>query len=504
MIRARVWPFFAVLIAALAGLAPGPALAKEGGTLTIGVSADPVTLDPALMASFFETTIQYCLFEPLLHQRPDLSIEPGLASVDVRDPLHYDFTLRAGLTFHDGTPVDAEAARFNLSRLLDPATGSPRRAELEPVERIDVTGERTFTITLKRPFAPFLQLMALRAGLLVSPTAVRSAGAEFGSRPVGAGPYKLVRWRKNAELELERFDGYWRGPVAIPRVVYRPFPDDTVRLTNLRAGAVQLIDAVPPQSVADLARQPGFVVQNGPGLGFMAFSFNMTRPPFSDPRLRRAFALAVDRDVVRRVAYSSTGSVAFGGIPPLAGWAFDAGFRPLLPDVDAAKRAVRETGLTLPIAVTITIPNSPVLVRIAEILQVQVAQAGFRAEIRRIDFASLISVLRQRDFDLASSPWSGRSDPDGNLFTYFTISGPNNFAGYTSDDVTRLLEDARQEVDQRRRAQLYRRAETIIADDLPMLFLMFPATIQASSSDLDWTAYPDGALHLQFARWRTP
>lgn len=494
----------ALLVAALPGLAPVPLAAAERTTLTIGVSSDPVTLDPALMASFFETTIQYDLFEPLLHQRPDLSIEPGLASVEVRDAMHYDFTLREGLTFHDGTPVDAEAARFSLARLLDPATGSPRRAELEPIERIDVTGTRTFSVTLRRPFAPFLQLMALRAGLLVSPTAVRSMGAAFASHPVGAGPYKMVRWTKNAEIELERFDGYWRGPAAIPRVVFRPFPDDTVRLTNLRASAVQLIDSVPPQSVAEITRQSGFVVKNGPGLGFMAFSFNATRPPFSDARLRRAFTLAVDRNVVRRVAYSDTGTVAYGGIPPLVAWAYDGDFKPMLPDMDAARRLIGETGASLPIPVSVTVPNSPVLVRIAEILQAQAAQVGFKVEIRRIDFASLISVLRQRDFDLASSPWSGRSDPDGNLFAYFTADGPNNFAGYSSAEVTGLLEQARQELDQGRRAQLYRRAEALIAADAPVLFLMFPAMIQASSADLEWTAYPDGALHLQFARWRRP
>jgi peptide/nickel transport system substrate-binding protein len=488
----------------LLALAPLRSAAAEGGTLNVGVSSDPVTLDPALMASFFETTLQFDLFEPLLHQRPDLAIEPGLASVEARDALHYDFTLREGLTFHDGTPVDAEAARFSLERLLDPATGSPRRAELEPVERIDVTGRRTFTVTLKRPFAPFLQLMALRAGLVVSPSAVRSQGAAFASHPVGAGPYKMVRWTKNSELELERFEGYWRGPAPIPRIVFRPFPDDTVRLTNLRAGTVQLIDSVPPQSAGELARQPAFTVKNGPGLGFMAFSFNTMRPPFSDVRLRRAFTLAVDREVIRRVAYANTGTVAFGGIPPLAAWAYDAGFRPLSPDIAAARRAIGESGMTVPIPVTVTVPNSPLLVRIAEILQAQVAQVGFKVEIRRIDFSTLISVLRQRDFDLASSPWSGRSDPDGNLFTYFTTYGPNNFAGYSSNEVTELLERARQELDQGRRGLLYRRAEAIIADDAPVLFVSFPAMIQASSRDLEWTAYPDGALHLQFARWREP
>jgi len=148
------------------------------------------------------------------------------------------------------------------------------------------------------------------------------------------------------------------------------------------------------------------------------------------------------------------------------------------------------------------VTNSPAQVRTAEIMQAQANQAGFKVEVRQIDPTSLITVLRQKDFDLCMSPWSGRSDPDGNMFNYFTTGGPNNFAGYASQPVTELLAKARSTADQGERAKLYRSAERQIAEDAPMLFLTFPATLQASVSALDWVQYPDGAFRIQLAKFK--
>jgi peptide/nickel transport system substrate-binding protein len=486
-------------LAALARL-PG-ASAQTPRTLAVGIVSDPVTLDPALMSSFFEILVQYNVHEPLLHLTPDLKVEPGLASVEIADPLTYRFTLKPNLKFHDGTAIDAAAAKANFDRMLDPATGSPRRGELGPVDGVEVTGPLSFTVKFKSPFAPFLQVLTNRAGMMVSPTALRSLGPDFATRAVGAGPFKVASWTKNSELVLERFDGYWRsGLPSVDRVVFRPIADETVRLANLRSGTLQLIDGVPPQSVAQLGREANISVRQQPGLGFNAFSFNTTRAPFNDARVRKAFVAAFDPDVVQRVVYFNTGAPAYGPIPPSIGWAHDRNFKPSKLDREAARRLLAEAGQSAAVPVTITVTNSPLQVRIAEILQSQANQAGFKVEIRQIDATSLITVLRNRDFDLCMSPWSGRSDPDGNMFNYFTKNGPNNFAGWQSDAVTDLLTRARSVVDLAERAKLYRAAEEAIAAEMPMLFVHFDATIQASSAKLDWTQYADGALRLQFAK----
>lgn len=467
----------------------------------MGIQSDPVTLDPALMASYFEVAVQFNLHEPLVNLTADLTVEPGLASFVRRDAQTYDFALRPGLTFHDGTRVDAMAAKFNLDRLLDPATASPRRSELAPVDSVEVTGPLSFTIHLKTPYAPLLQVLALRAGMLVSPAALAALGKDFAFQAVGAGPFRVVSWTKNSDLVLERFDGYWRGPSALQRIVFRPIPDEAVRLANLKAGTVQLIDGVPPQAVASLTNDPALTLKHQPGLGFSAFSFNTRQPPFNDLRLRQAFARAVDAETVLKVAYFGQGVFAGGAISPSVPWAHNDALQPTKPDLATEAKLMAEAGVALPVPVTLTVTNAPVQVRIAEIIQAQVRAAGFAVTIAQVDPTSLITVLRKGEFDLCFSPWSGRSDPDGNMFGWFTKDGPQNFSGYDSPEVTLMLQDARTAENQTTRADLYLRAQDRIAKDLPLLFLAFPEILQASAADLSWQQYADGAFRLHFSRF---
>ncbi|MDJ0390713.1 ABC transporter substrate-binding protein [Roseomonas sp. E05] len=495
--------------ALLAGAAALPAAlvlpaarAQEGPrTLAIGVVSDPVTLDPAFSGSFFENQVLYNLHETLLVAAPDGSVSPGLASFTQPDPQTYAFTLREGLTFHDGTRLDAAAAKANIDRYLDPAVGSIRRADFGPVREVAVTGPLTFEIRLSAPYAPLPLVLTNRAGMMVSPSAVKALGADFAARAVGCGPWKLASWTKNAELVLEKFDGYWRGQEhGFDRLLYRPLPDETVRLANLRSNTLQLIDSVPPQAVSALGREAALRVAQTPSLGFNAFAFNCTRAPFSDARVRQAFTAAVDPAVIQRVVYFGTGRPAAGPLSPAVPWAFDADLPLRGGKPEEARALLKQAGAGEPVPVAITVTNSPAMVRIAQILQAQAGAAGFKVEVRQIDATSLITVLRQRDFDLCMAPWSGRYDPDGNMFNYFTKGGPNNFAGYDSEAVTGLLQQARTIADQGERAKLYRQAQRQLAEDAPMLFLHFDAIIQASSAKLAWTQYPDAVFRLYGAK----
>ncbi|MCW3474056.1 ABC transporter substrate-binding protein [Limobrevibacterium gyesilva] len=470
-------------------------------TLTLGVVSDPVTLDPAFSGSFFENQVFYNLHETLLVAQPDGQVVPGLASCEMKNALTYVFTLKPNLTFHDGTPIDAAAAKANIDRYLDPAVGSIRRADYGPTSGVEVTDKLVFTIKLSAPYAPLPLVLTNRAGMLVSPKAVATMGADFATRAVGAGPYKLASWTKNAELVLEKFAGYWRGADhGFDHLVYRPIPDETVRLANLRSGTLQLIDSVPPQAVGQLGREPAVKVAQMPSLGFNGWSLNCTRAPFSDARVRRAFLAAVDPEVIHRVVYFGTGRVGRGPLSPAVAWAFDPDFNPPGHNPKRARQLLAEAGAPSPLPVTITVTNSPQMVRIAQIIQAQAADAGFQVTVKQIDPTSLITVLRQRDFDVCMSPWSGRYDPDGNMFFYFTKGGPNNFPGYDSDRMTGLLTQARSATDRAERVRLYHEAQNLLAEDAPMLFLHFDAILQASAANLKWTQYPDAAWRLYDAR----
>lgn len=497
---------FSALILALLLALGGAATAQDdasGGTLNVGIVSDPVTLDPALMGSFFELSVQYLIHEPLLHMTPNLEIEPGLVeSWTVEDNTVYNFQLRDGLTFHDGTTLDAEAVKANFDRVLDPDTGSPRASELGPVDSVEVTGPLSFTITLSQPYAPFLSVLTNRAGMMVSPTALEDLGEDFSTRAVGAGPFQVVEWVKNSELELAAFDNYWReGQPYLDRVVLQPLPDETVRLTNLRSGSLDLINGVPPQDVTALRDDASVQVFEQAGLGFNDIALNTTAAPFDDVRVRQALWHSIDPNVIQRVVYFDTGTVSYGPIPPAIPWAYDADFAPYTRDVERAQELLAAAGYEDGLDFTITVTNSPIQVRIAEIVQAQAAEAGFNVDIRQIDATSLITVLRGRDFDASWAPWSGRPDPDGNMFNYFTIDGPNNFAGWINEEVDALLNEARVTLDQDRRAELYRQAQTIIAEEAPLIFFHHDAILQAAADDVEgYRQWPDGAFHLEDVR----
>jgi peptide/nickel transport system substrate-binding protein len=483
-------------------LAPHPLRAEPATRLMVGIVSDPVTLDPAFAGSFFENQVLYNLHETLLVARPDGSLEGGLAERwEQPDRLHYRLVLRPGLTFHDGTPVDAEAVRANFARLLDPATGSIRRNDLGPMAEVTVADPRTVILRLSEPYAPLPSVLANRAGMMVSPAAVLRLGADFGAHAVGCGAYRLVSWTRNSELVMESFAGYWREPTAaFNRLVFRPLPDETARLANLRAGSLHLIDAVAPQAAEQLTREPGLRVIQMPSIGFNAFSLNCQRPPFNDRLVRQAFAATIDPEVIQRLVYFGTGRVANGPIPPAAAWAFDPGFEPPRPDLQRARDWLARAGITGTVPVVMTVANAPVMLRIAQVLQAQANRAGFAVTLRQIDATSLLSVLQRRDFDIAMSPWSGRFDPDGNMFFWFTRGGFANFSGYDSEEVTSLLHAARAAADPVERAALYRRAQALVVVDAPVVFLHFDAILQAAVASLSWTVYPDGVLRLFDAR----
>lgn len=490
--------------ALLAGpaLLAGRARAGEEAVLAVGVVADPVTLDPAYAGSFFENQVLYNLHETLLVARPDGSLEPGLAERwGSPDPLTWSLSLRPGLSFHDGSPVDAAAVRDNIRRYTDPATGSIRRADYGPFAGVVATGKLEVTIRLSEPYAPLPQVLANRAGMMISPASFAPPGAGSAGHAVGCGAYRLVSWTKNAELVAEKFPGYWRGDGhGFARLSFRPIADETVRLLNLRSGTLHLIDAVPPQSVPALQREPGVRVAQMPSLGFAAFSLNCTRPPFADRRVRQAFAAAIDPALVHRIVYFGTGRIAHGPLSPAIGWAFDPDFAPSLYDPVRARLLLDAAGVAVPLAVTLTVTNSPQMVRAAQLIQAEAEVAGFAVSIRQIDATSLLAVLQQHAFEACMSPWSGRYDPDGNTFFWFTRGAPANFAGYDSAAMDALLRRARSIPDRAERALLYRQAQALLAEDVPVVFLHFDAVIQAGSAGVAWTQYPDGVFRLFDAR----
>ncbi|MDR7520398.1 MAG: ABC transporter substrate-binding protein [Armatimonadota bacterium] len=475
-----------LVVATVGGLGHGAPAVQRGGRLTFALRGDAVTLDFLLSTSPEDRIIYRAVYDPLFEIDENLNVVPWLVERwDVSpDGKVYTFSLRRGVKFHDGTDLNAEAVKINFDRILNPANRSPLRADMASVQRVDVVDSHTVRVALSEPFAPFLSILTDRNGYIVSPAAIERHGRDLSRNPVGTGPFQFVEWVKDDRITFRRNAAYWRrGEPFLDELVFRVVPDDTVRLTMLRTGQVDLADWVDPRDVRKVKASPHLAIYEVESFGFDMIRLNVSRPPFDNKLVRQAFAWAVDREALRTVAYRGTGSAAVGPIPPRM-WAFDSALRAYSYDPNRARALLQQAGLPGGVSFALQVRNVPLDQTRAQLVQQQIAAAGLRASIQLVDIGTLLGNLRTGAFEASQSFWSGRVDPDGNMFRHFhtsAIQGGTNFMRYSNAQVDRLLDRAREITDVNERRRLYAEAQRFIVDDAPMIFTNYFPVLKAAS-----------------------
>src|SRR5712692_1469036 len=288
-------------LAALLTLASHAALAQT--TLRIGLAEDPDVLDPTLARTYVGRIVFASFCDKLFDIDDKLNVVPQLAlsHQTSADGKAVTIKLRPGVKFHDGENFDAEAAKYSLERHLT-MSGSFRKPELAAVDRVAVVDPLTFTIQLKTPFSPLIAQLTDRAGMMVSPKAAKEAGDRFGLHPVCAGPYKLVERVQQDRIVVEKFADYWdKSNVAIDRIIYLPIVDATVRLANLKSGALDLIERVLATDIKDVRADPRLKLSTALELGYQGIDINVgngdrwKNPLGSNAKVRQALNHAIDR-----------------------------------------------------------------------------------------------------------------------------------------------------------------------------------------------------------------
>ena len=487
----------------LAGLA-SPAAAQH---LRIGLVSDPDVLDPTLSRTVTGRQVFAAMCDKLVDINQRLEIVPQLATAwrwD-QDGRALVFTLREGVRFHDGEALTGEAAAIGLRRHLT-TQGSTRRPEMGPVTEVVATGPLEVTLRLSEPFAPLLAALADRAGMLVSPRQAQVTGAEFQREPACAGPFRLTRRVPQDRIELERFDGYWdRANVYIERVTYRPIPDATVRLANLRAGALDIIERVSPSDVGDVRRDQRVRLVQAPSLATFYLAINVANGPRAqtplgqDARVREALELSIDRQALVNVAFEGLWVPANQAVPP--DHPFYARSVPMpRRDIARARALLREAGQQR-VRVKLSVPNTTDYVQASEVIQAMAAEAGIEIEIQQIETATLLRQWSAGDFEALMIQWSGRVDLDGNLYAFYACGTPLNGGHYCSREVDAALTEARRSVEPDLRAAAYDRAARIYLADRPYINLWQPLTLHGIGASIQGLrAVPDGLIRLQGLR----
>jgi len=493
-----------LLLGGLASAAP-----TRGGVLRVGLSGDPLNMDPHQSVAFSDRQIFQNIFDKLVDINQDLQIVPMLAtswtiSPDART---YTFRLQRNVVFHDGTPFNAEAVKYNFERMLDPAFASPRRSEVNLVQKMTVVDPATVQIDLEKPFSPFLATLSDRAGMMISPAAARRLGRGIALEPVGTGPYKMVERRPQERIVIERFDQHWDKTAGnVDRIIYRPFTDEQARLANIKAGELDVIEQIPPTEAANLKNDARLKLYERGGVGWNGLWINVVgATPFANRALRQAFNATIDRRTLVRVVFGDAASPANGPFPAALLGA-DAGPNARIPErnLDLARAKLREGGQPNGFAFTVTILPGRVSQQVAQVLQSMAAEAGIRVNIELVEGGALLAKYTTRQFDATLATWSGRPDPDGNIHGFFVTGGGFNYSAYTNSKVDAMLDAARilTVADHRRRA--YAEILTVLNEDLPIIFLWWPKEFKLLSPKVQGFVHiSDGMMRFRNV-WLTP
>lgn len=460
------------------------------GVLVVGQIAEPKSLDPAAVTAVNDFRILMNIYDGLVRYKDGtLEVEPALAKswTISDDGTVYTFKLREGVTFHDGTPFNAKAVKYNFDRMLDENhpqhdTGPfPLAFFFSAVKNVEVVDDLTVRFTLNAPYAPFLSNLAYPTGLLVSPDAVRQYGADYGRHPVGTGPFRFEEWESNAKVVVVRNDDYWEDPAKLEAVVFRPITDANTRVAELMAGGIDLMVEVPPDSLTQLAENDNFNVyeQAGPHLWFLIL--NMKEGPFKDKRVRQAINYAIDKKVLVENVLQGTAEVAAGPTPPAFAWAYNEQLQPYPYDVEKAKQLIKEAGAEgAEVTFYVTEGGSGMLdpIPMGAAIQADLAKVGLVVKIETYEWNTFLGKVNpglEGKADMAEMAWM-TNDPD--TLPYLALrtdawpdKGGFNSGYYSNPEVDRLLEAARTSTDQKERAKLYREMQEIVHEDAPWAFI---------------------------------
>lgn len=500
---------------------PAPAAGpREGGTIIVGLQAEPTTLDSQQISDYNSHRAAYGIYDALLRFKDESTeVEPGLAeSWEISDDgLVYTLKLRQGVKFHDGTDFNAEAAKFNLERQIDPNhpfhdTGEFPYAEFTwgTVDKIEVVDDYTLKMTLKEPFAPFLNHLAMHPAAMVSPAAIEKYGRDISNNPVGTGPFKFVSWTPGVEVVLEKNPDYWRGAPYLDRVIYRPIIEDQSRLTELEAGGVNFIVNIPPDDLARLKDDSNLAVVEQPGMHTWWVAFNQSKEPFNNTKVRQAINYAVNKQAIVDNLLQGTGTLAINPLPPVV-WSYTDDIQRYDYNPDKAKELLAEAGYPDGFSCSFWVPESgsgmqqPVAMGTA--IQADLKAVGIDCEIQTFEWGTYLDKVivppEEAEFDMFEMSWIGdNGDPDNHL--YILLSGeqwpPNgyNMGFYKNDQVDALLKEARTTLDRAKRTELYQEAQKLIAQDPPWLIIDHETQIVVMNNNIkDFKLHPTGPFRFE-------
>jgi len=491
------------VLALMAALLLLGAEARAETTLRIGLAEDPDILDPTLARTYVGRIVFSAVCDKLFDIDEKLNIVPQLAlsHETSADGKEVTIKLRPGVKFHDGEPLDAEAAKFSIERHLT-LPGSFRKPELASLDHVEVVDPLTIKLVLKAPFSPLIAQLTDRAGMMVSPKAAREAGDKFGLHPVCAGPYKFVERVQQDRMVFEKFADYWnKDNVFIDRIVYLPIVDATVRLANLKSGSLDLIERVLATDIKDVRADNRLKLSTAIELGYQGITLNIGNDKAKGPlsqsaKVRQALDLSIDREAINQVVFNGEFMPGNQWVNPEHPY-YQKAF-PIRPrDMEKAKALLKEAGVTPPVSVDFMVPKGAETEAVAQVVQSMAAEAGFDMKIRVTEFATSLKQAEAGEYQAYLLAWSGRIDPDGNSYVFLHGKAPQNYSVWANADADKALDDARLVTDMAQRKAIYEKLAKHELNDEAILYIYHRRILIAHTTKLEgYKQMPDGLVRV--------
>ncbi|MDT8715873.1 ABC transporter substrate-binding protein [Clostridium sp. 19966] len=462
-------------------------------TLVYAQGSDPRGLDPAYVDDGESAKVTGNIYEGLVKYKADSTdIEPSLATSwkISEDGKTYDFILRKGVKFQDGTDFNADAVKYNIERQLPPkATDDMPYASFcfGEVDHVEKVNNYEIKIILKEASTPFLANLAMTlAAPIVSPTAAQKYNGNLNEHPVGTGPFKFVKWEKAQDIQLERNDNYWGTKAKVDKVVFKFIKENSVRASELIAGTSDIIDGIDASDIKKLEDNK-LKIFNEPGMNINYMAFNTSRAPFNDPKLREAISHAINKEEMVKSLYQGYASVAETTMPSFIP-GYDSTAKSYGYDVDKAKQLLKDEGkenLSIKIlAYSNPRPYNAAAQKLAESIQSYLEKVGVKATIDTYPWTEYKQKAAQGEGDIMLYGWIGDNGDADNFLSLFDssqIQSTLNVAKYSNPQVDELLKKGRVTPNGDARNEIYKQVQQLVLKDAAWLPISHAQSLAAYS-----------------------
>nr|WP_206529860.1 glutathione ABC transporter substrate-binding protein [Brevibacillus sp. SYP-B805] len=484
------------------GTPSAPAAANPGGTLVIAELSDATQLDPHKGTDIPSANVYHGkIYEGLVTQDKNMEIQPALATEWKKiDDVTWEFKLRQGVTFHDGTPFTADAVKKTFARVLDKETASPRASLFKMIKEVKVIDDYTVQIITEYPFSPLLSNLAHYSAGIISPKAIEQYGLKLGQHPAGTGPFKFESWTPGQEIVLVKNENYWGNKAKVDKVVFKVVPEDATRMAMIEAGEAHLAEPVPVNDVERVQSSPNAKLYRSDALGVDYIGFNLKKKPFDDVRVRQAISYAIDVDAILKGVYNNVGTKATGPMGP-AVWGHNPNLKPYEYNINKAKELLAEAGYPNGFNTTIWTNDNKERQNLAEVVQSQLKGIGINVEIKVVEWGAYLEGTAKGEQDMYILGWSNMTgDADYNQYFLFHTEAqgnPGNRSFYSNPEVDKLIDAGRRETDPEKRKAIYAKAQEIEMNDAPMVFIRNDQDLVAAGKNVNgFWMHPSGIMML--------